>query len=176
MHSKATKLSALANLFNSFPRQEREGTERQLIESYLMAVEDISPEILAIACTRFIRGQVQRPNLTFRPFPPELAVEARRLQDKAAGTNRLLTALAAPAEPEMPDPTPEERQRCAEMWARAKPEIEAAVRSMQMPRKDRTVVPVQDYTPKVDVSDFPRAGATRAELQAWEARQKERAA
>jgi hypothetical protein len=147
-----------------------------LIESYLMAVEDISPEILAIACTRFIRGQVQRPNLTFRPFPPELAVEARRLQDKAVGTNRLLTALAAPPEPEMPDPTPEERQRCAEMWARAKPEIEAAVYAMQMPRKGRTVVPVQDYTPRVDVSDFPRAGATRAELQAWEARQKGRAA
>ena len=97
-----------------------------MLESYLMAVEDISPEILALACNRFIRGQVQRPNLTFRPFPPELAVEARRLQDRAWSVQRATALPPPPPEKETPDPTPEERQRCAEMWARAKAEIEAA--------------------------------------------------
>ena len=91
-----------------------------------MAVEDIPADFVALACKRFIQGQVQRVNMQWRPTPPELAVEARRLRDKTAGANRLLTALAAPPEPETPYPTPEERQRCAEMWARAKVEIEAA--------------------------------------------------
>ena len=92
-----------------------------------MAVEDIPADFVAMACKRFIAGQVQRANLQWRPTPPELAVEARRLRDKALDHGRLASLrLPAPPSDDPPDPTPEERERCAEMWSRVKGEIEAA--------------------------------------------------
>ena len=123
------KIKAIGALFipGAFPRQEQEGTERQLLQIYLMAVEDIPSDFVAMACKRFIQGQVMRQNYTFRPMPPELAIEARRLRDKALDNNRLASLrLPKPELHEPPDPTPEERQRCAEMWAKAKAEIGAA--------------------------------------------------
>jgi hypothetical protein len=171
-----TKLSALAALFVAFPRQEREGTEKQLLEVYLMAVEDIDHGFFALACKRFIQGQVMRPNLTFRPTPPELAVEARRLRDKALDHDRLSNLrLAAPESSDPPDPTPEERQRCAEMWARTKAEIDEAVKALRPPRKGSAPSP-PDYTPRFDISDLPDANASWAEVKAWEERQKDSAA
>lgn len=71
-----------------------------------------------------------------------------------------------------PEPTPEERQRCAETWGRAKREIEAAVDATRMPRKGRHA-PRPDYTPRADISDLPDANASRAEITAWEERQRE---
>jgi hypothetical protein len=169
------KIKAIGALFipGAFPRQEQEGTERQLLQVYLMAVEDIPADFVAMACKRFIQGQVQRHNYTFRPMPPELAIEARRLRDKALDNNRLASLrLAKPEAHETPDPTPEERQRCAEMWAKAKAEIEAATISTRMPKKGKYGPAVPDYTPKFDVSDFPPSNASPQELRAWESRHK----
>lgn len=73
-----------------------------------------------------------------------------------------------------PEPTAEERQRCAETWDRARREIEAAANATRMGRKGRTMPPAPDYTPKVDVSDLPDRNASRAEVKAWEERQKNR--
>lgn len=141
-----------------------------------MAVEGIPADFVAMACKRFIQGQVVRPNLTWRPSPAELGVEARRLRDKALDHERLSNLrLAPPPSNDPPDPTPEERQRAAEMWARTKREIEAATNAMRMPRKPlrgRSEVPAPDPRPEVDVSDFPPANASPSDLKAWEERQK----
>lgn len=86
---------ALQALFLAFPSQERTGNERELARVYLLALEGISADFVAMACKRFIAGQVERPNLTWRPSPAELAVEARRLRDKA-GVDAHRHRLAAP--------------------------------------------------------------------------------
>ena len=77
------------------------------------------------------------------------------------------------AKPDPADPTPEQLQRCAETWSRAKREIEAAVDATRMPRKGRHAPP-PDYTPRFDIFDLPDANASWAEVKAWEERQRER--
>lgn len=168
---------ALKALFQ-LPAQERVGSEREAVMVYLMAVEGIPSGFVATACKRFIQGQVVKANLTWRPTPAELAVEARRLQEKAMDRERLAAlpsrSVRALPKPDPADPTPEERQRCAEAWNRARREIEAAADAARMPRKGRTAVPKPDYTPKVDISDLPAADASSAEVKAWEERQENR--
>ena len=139
--SERAKIKAIGALFipGAFPRQEQEGTERQLMQVYLMAVEDIPAGFVAMAAKRFIAGQVIGVNLTFRPTPPEMATEARRLRDKALDHERLSNLrLPKPESNDPPDPTPEERQRCAEMWARAQAEIEAAANTGWGAKRDWT--------------------------------------
>ena len=136
---KDPTLQALSALFLAFPSQERTDNEKQLAQVYLMAVEGLPAGFVAMACKRFIQGQVQRPSLTFRPPAAELAVEARRLSDNALDHERLSNLrLPKPEEPDIADPTPEERQRCAEMWARAKAEIEAAANAGWGSKRDWT--------------------------------------
>lgn len=165
-------------MFLAFPSQERSGNERELVKVYLMAVEDVQPGFVAMACKRFIQGQVERASLTWRPTPAELAVEARRLHAKAFEQQRQAAALLPPSSlTDPPDPTPEERQRCAEMWARVRPQIMGAVESSAMPRRrfrSETLVShlAPPSQPAVDLSDFPDTGANRGELQAWGAREK----
>lgn len=145
-----------------------------------MAMEGIPADFIGMAVRRFIQGQVERANLQWRPTPPELAVEARRLWDQAREHERLLAArLPAPPSNDPPEPTPEERQRCAEMWDRVRPKILAAAESSRMPlkpRRFRGAAEPPPPPPEKDLSDYPRAGATRAEIDAWQARQEEHAA
>lgn len=129
---------ALQALFLAFPAQERDGSEREMAMIYRLAVDGIPAGFVAMACKRFIQGQVIGASVTFRPAPPELASETRRLRDKALDNQRLSTLrLPKPAEAEVPDPTPEERQRCADLWAKAKAQIQHAAQSMTMPRNGR---------------------------------------
>ena len=175
--SEKAKIKAIGALFvpGAFPRQEQEGSERQLLQIYLMAVEDIPSGFVALAAKRFIQGQVVGVSVTFRPTPAEFAVEARKLRDKALDHDRLLNLRLAPPESnDPPDPTPEERERCAEMWAKTKAEIEAAVKASRPPRKGWA--PPPDYAPRFDISDMPDAKATPDQLRHWEARQKASAA
>ncbi len=125
--TQRAKVKAIGAIFipGAFPRQEQEGTEKQLLDVYLIAVEDIPADFVAMAVKRFIQGQVMRPNLQWRPTPPELAVEARRLRDRALGdAHRALLRLPKPPSNDPPGPTAEERERSAERWRRAKAEIE----------------------------------------------------
>lgn len=129
------KIKAIGALFipGAFPRQEQEGTERQLLQIYLMAVEDIPSDFVAMACKRFIQGQVMRQNYTFRPMPPELAIEARRLRDEAIRYERAkMVRLPAPVEPEAPEPTAEERKRGAEMLRQIAAQIRATAEATKM--------------------------------------------
>lgn len=93
---KSPKLQALSALFLAFPSQERTENERELGKVYLMAVEDISDGFVTLACKRFIQGQVEGANLTWRPSPAELAAEARRLRDKAVETEQRHKRLSGP--------------------------------------------------------------------------------
>ena len=176
--TQKAKIKAIGALFipGAFPRQEQEGTEKQLLDVFLIAVEDIPSAFVAMACKRFIQGQVQRQNYTFRPTPPELAVEARRLRDKALDNERLESLrLPKPADYEDErEPSPEERQRGAEMLRQVAAQIRAAAASTAMPRRSRyrTSEPPPDYKPRFDISDYPDANASPAELRDWEARHK----
>lgn len=164
--SEKAKIKAIGALFvpGAFPRQEQDGTERQLLRVYLMAVEDIPASFVALAAKRFIQGQVVGVSVTFRPTPAEFAVEARRLRDKALDHERLSNLrLAKPGEPDVAEPTPEERQRCAEMWRRVKDEMVAAANTGWGERRA--------WTPPTN----DELAASRDRIAAYMARQEEEA-
>ena len=75
------KIQALMALFTAFPAQDKTGAEDELAQIYLMALEGIGDESVTKAVRMFINGMVERGNHTFRPTPPELAKEARRLDN-----------------------------------------------------------------------------------------------
>lgn len=134
------RIQAIGALFipGAFPRQEQEGTEKQLLDVYLIAVEDIHPGFVAMACKRFIQGRVEGVSVAFRPTPAQFAIEARRLRDKSLDSERLSNLrLAGPAIPpgSPPGPTPEERERGAEMLRRVSAEIRAAHGVTRMSRQ-----------------------------------------
>jgi hypothetical protein len=74
------------------------------VKVYLMAVEDISADFIAMACRRFIGGQVPEQNNTFRPTPAELAFETRRLMDAAQESERIRKLPWAPERPRLTGP------------------------------------------------------------------------
>lgn len=99
-----TTKQALKALFVAFPAQEKTGTERELVATYLIALEGIESDFIAQACKRFIQGHVER-SIVFRPTPPELARECRRLQQIAKRSSQL---SAMPRRPRLalPEPPP----------------------------------------------------------------------
>lgn len=105
-------MEALQAMFLAFPSQERDGHEREMGKLYILAVEGINRGFVAMACKRFIQGQVPRQNFTWRPTPAELATEARRLQDAARETERVAKMpgprarerIAGPRQPFTPYP------------------------------------------------------------------------
>lgn len=68
-------------LFTAFPAQDRSGTEGELAQIYLMALDGVSVVAVERAVRRFIRGEVDDNSLTFRPTPAQLSKEARRIHD-----------------------------------------------------------------------------------------------
>jgi hypothetical protein len=101
---KSPAMQALSALFLAFPSQERTDNERELVKVYLMAVEDISADFTAMACRRFIGGQVPEHNNTFRPTAAELASEARRLVEAAQESERIRKLPWAPERPRLTGP------------------------------------------------------------------------
>lgn len=153
------------------------GTEREIVATYLIAIEGIARRFVPLACRRFIQGLVQRPNLQFRPTPPELAQECRRLMEKTARSDRI---AALPKRTKLPPPEPprmsaeEEaamRQRIVEGFRELRAELKAKAADLLPARRTPREHLVFPAPPRFDISDFPSRNATREELRAWEARQ-----
>lgn len=146
---------------------------------YRMAIEGIPSGFVAMACRRFIQGQVEGASLEFRPSPAKLAAECRRLRDKALDRERLAALrLPKPEATDPPNPTPEERERAAARWAEARAEIAEAVTASNIPMRTpkrptrRSHIEPAVRSP-IDLSDFPDANASHAELKAWDERQQD---
>jgi hypothetical protein len=97
-------LQALRAVFLAFPAQERTGTETEMVRVYELAVEGVPSDFIAMACRRFIGGQVQEQNNTFRPTPAELASEARRLMNAAQESERIRNLPWPPERPRLTGP------------------------------------------------------------------------
>lgn len=66
-------------LFTAFPAQDRSGTEAELAQIYALALEGVSNIAVQRATLRFIRGEVDGHNLTFRPTSAQISYEARHI-------------------------------------------------------------------------------------------------
>lgn len=54
----------------------------QMVEAYLMSIEDFDLEAVECACRAFIKGEVKGRNHGFAPSAPELATECKSQQDR----------------------------------------------------------------------------------------------
>lgn len=97
---------ALQALFLAFPAQERTDNERELVKVYLIAIDGIPSGFVAMACRRYIGGQVPNAGMTFRPTPAEVASEARRLHDAAKETQRIAQLPGPRERPRLTGPKP----------------------------------------------------------------------
>lgn len=122
--------NALRALLNAFPLAAHDDM-RQVIGTYLMAIDGYCLAAIEKAVMRFIRGEVAGHDGKFMPTPAELGREVRYRQDLMTPPEPPRQALPAPVRQE---PTVEERQRVADrvrQWV-----------------KDRTPDPVAAWKPR----------------------------
>lgn len=96
-------------MFSSFPAPDS-GDAQSAVLAYRMAIDGIGTEFVASAVRRFIRGEVKRDRHAFLPTAPELAIEARRLQNEERAARYV--PLPKPKEPEV---SPEMRTKVQAM-------------------------------------------------------------
>lgn len=134
--------NALRALLNAFPLAAHDDM-RQVIGTYLMAIDGYCLAAIEKAVLRFIRGEVAGHDGKFMPTPAELSREVRYRQDLMTPPEPPRQALPAPVRPE---PTEEERQRVAD--------------SVRQWVKDRTPDPVDAWKPREpgDIVREMRAG------------------
>lgn len=102
--------NALRALLNAFPLAAHDDM-RQVIGTYLMAIDGYCLAAIEKAVLRFIRGEVAGHDGKFMPTPAELSREVRYRQDAITPPEPPRQALPAPVRPE---PTEEDRQRVAD--------------------------------------------------------------
>lgn len=54
----------------------------QMVEAYVMSIEDFDLDAVDAACKAFIKGEVKGRNNGFAPSAPELSAECQRQQDR----------------------------------------------------------------------------------------------
>lgn len=102
--------SALRALLNAFPLAGHEDM-REVIGTYLIAIDGYCLGAIQKAVSRFIRGEVEAHDGRFIPTPAQLSREVRYRQELMMPPEPARPALPAPIRVE---PTEEERQRVAD--------------------------------------------------------------
>lgn len=78
------KKAAILKLMHGYPSSQSRITE-EVVEAYLDAVEQFSPESVMRGCQRFTQGDVPNQSLEFLPSAASLAAQAR-LYDQIVGS------------------------------------------------------------------------------------------
>jgi hypothetical protein len=68
-------------LLASFP-PGHSGDGKTALESYIIGLSDLPIEHVKTATVQFLRGNVAGHNPAFAPSPPQIAIEARRLEQE----------------------------------------------------------------------------------------------
>lgn len=102
--------SALRAMLNAFPLAAHEDM-REVVGTYLLAIDGYCLPAIQKAVLRFIRGEVAEHDGKFMPTPAQLSREVRYRQELMTPPEPARPALPAPIRPE---PTEEDRQRVAD--------------------------------------------------------------
>lgn len=73
--------AAIGLMLKAFPSSQS-NTSADMVQAYIMAIDDYDLYAVVAACKAFIKGDVKGRNASFAPSAPELANECRIQQDR----------------------------------------------------------------------------------------------
>ena len=102
-----TAKQSLQALFSALPTADS-ADPGQTAQCFMLAIEDIPDQFIAVAAKRYIQGRVVRKSHAFLPAAPEFAIEARKCWTEAQCAALPPKALPAPMPSANEGLTPEE--------------------------------------------------------------------